>query len=241
MFIQDANLKPNTPLKYCNMPQYIILHHADMNGTVEQVDQVHKDEGFSMIGYNYYVRKDGSIWRGRPEGAIGANCYNYNMKSISICAEGNFMIDIMPSAQKQSIGILVKYIQSEYNNRLKVVGHKELYNTDCPGINYPIDDIKNGIIETAIQEPIKEEVEEMINDFTPAQRILMAKFVADGHVPADNNIAPIGPNITPNNGGIGWKEVISGRIIEHMSRVCYHEFTSDGRIIITDCGQTRQI
>lgn len=145
MNINQVALKMNGNLSYGNVPQYIILHHADMNGTVEQVNATHLQLKFVMIGYNYYVRKNGNIYKGRPENAIGGNCYGYNSKSISICAEGNFMVDKMSDAQKSSIIWLGQYVQNEYNHKLKVVGHKQLLATACPGTNYPLTEVINGI------------------------------------------------------------------------------------------------
>ena len=146
MFIQVANLVQKGALRYNNKPEYLILHHAEMNGDVMAVNQVHIARGFVMIGYNYYVRKDGSIWRGRPEAATGANCYGYNDKSVSICAEGNFMVDTMSEVQEQAILVLAIYIEKEYGGKLIVKGHKECSPTDCPGTNYPLQDIKNKIL-----------------------------------------------------------------------------------------------
>lgn len=142
MNINHVSLETHGSLQYGNNPQYLILHHADMNGTIQDVNRVHLNNGWTMIGYNYYVRKDGSIWKGRLENAIGANCYGYNDKSVSICAEGNFMNDTMSDAQKYGIIWLGQYIEREYGNRLQVIGHKEVYATDCPGDNYPLSEIK---------------------------------------------------------------------------------------------------
>lgn len=145
MYINQVNLQQKA-LSYGNNPQYLILHHADMNGSIQDVNQVHLNNGWAMIGYNYYIRKDGSVWKGRPENAIGANCYGYNDKSISICSEGNYEIDYMSPAMKASIIALGQDIENRYGHRLKVVGHKELYSTDCPGSHYPLSDIKNAIM-----------------------------------------------------------------------------------------------
>ena len=44
---------------------YIVLHHAEASTcTAEQVDQWHKENGWSGIGYHFFVRKDGRIYRG---------------------------------------------------------------------------------------------------------------------------------------------------------------------------------
>lgn len=141
MNINRVNLTRHGELQYGNRPNKIILHHADMNGSVEDVNQVHLNNGWTMIGYNYYIRKDGTIWEGRPVDAIGANCYGQNASSISICFEGNFMTDTMPDVQYNSGVELCKYLMQQHPAIKEINGHKHYYNTDCPGANFPLDKI----------------------------------------------------------------------------------------------------
>lgn len=139
MNINRVNLIRHGELQYGNKPNKIILHHADMNGSIEDINQVHLNDGWTMIGYNYYIRKDGTIWEGRPVDAIGANCYGQNASSIGICFEGNFMTDIMAEAQYNSGVELCKYLIQQYPAIKEINGHKHYYNTDCPGANFPLD------------------------------------------------------------------------------------------------------
>ena len=132
----------------------IYLHHAVYNGPVEDIDRMHKNNGWTCIGYHFYVRKDGSIYRGRREDTVGAHAYGYNSTSIGICAEGNFEIDIMSEAQKNSIIELVNYLKQKYGVS-KVLRHKDVNATACPGKNYPFNEIVNGktsVIETNNKE-----------------------------------------------------------------------------------------
>ena len=117
MKIIETNLKFGTLSKRSSTKR-IILHHAAMNGSVEAVHNVHKAKGWSGIGYHFYVRKDGSIYRGRPEYAIGAHASGSNYNSIGICAEGNFENETMSDAQKNSIKELVAYLKNKYKTRL---------------------------------------------------------------------------------------------------------------------------
>lgn len=123
----------------------IILHHAAaINCTVDQVDSWHKARGWTCIGYHFFVRKDGIIYRGRPEDTIGAHASNNNSDSIGICAEGNFEIETMPEAQKIALKELVSYLKKKYNISI-VQRHKDVGQTDCPGKNYPFEEIEKGI------------------------------------------------------------------------------------------------
>ena len=121
----------------------IILHHRAGNGDVESIDRTHKGNGWTCIGYHFYVRKDGSIYRGRQEDTVGAHAYGSNSTSIGICAEGNFETDIMGDAQKQAIIELVNCLKNKYGIT-KVIRHKDVNATACPGRNYPFDEIVNG-------------------------------------------------------------------------------------------------
>ena len=142
MNIIESNLKFHGEFTDGNIPKRIILHHAAGNGTVDQIHQEHLDKGWIGIGYHYYVRKDGNIYKGRPDCAIGAHCLGFNTNSLGICAEGNFMNETMSEVQKNALIELVSYLKGKYSIT-DVKGHKELNSTDCPGANYPLDGIKN--------------------------------------------------------------------------------------------------
>lgn len=126
----------------------IILHHAAaIKCTVDQVDSWHKARGWTCIGYHFFVRKDGTIYRGRPEDTIGAHASNNNSDSIGICAEGNFEVETMPEAQKRALKELVSYLKKKYNITV-VQRHRDIGQTDCPGKNYPFKEIAEGINTT---------------------------------------------------------------------------------------------
>ncbi|MDT8715429.1 N-acetylmuramoyl-L-alanine amidase [Clostridium sp. 19966] len=142
MNIIESNLQFKA-LSYGNNPKLLVLHHAEATTcTIQDIHQWHLDNGWAGCGYHFLVRKDGSVYRGRPEQAIGAHCPGVNATSLGICAEGNYMQDTMPIAQKNAIVELCKYLEDKYKIN-KIQGHKELYSTDCPGTNYPLEDIKN--------------------------------------------------------------------------------------------------
>ena len=136
----------------------IYLHHAVYNGPVEDIDRMHKNNGWTCIGYHFYVRKDGSIYRGRREDSVGAHAYGFNNTSIGICAEGNFEKDIMSETQKNAIKELVAYLKSKYGITI-VKRHKDVNATACPGKNYPFDEIVNGKVENTKIESKTENTE----------------------------------------------------------------------------------
>lgn len=143
MNIIETNLKFNSNHSdRGGNPPGIVLHHAAANGSVQDVHNWHLGNGWAGIGYHFYVRKDGSVYRGRPENWIGAHTSGHNSK-IGICAEGNFEVEQMGAAQKTAIIELLEYLYGKYG-KLKVYGHRDLDATACPGKNYPFNDIVNG-------------------------------------------------------------------------------------------------
>lgn len=137
MNIHDANLPHNGNWSHRSGTSEIILHHAEAShASVEDINQWHLERGWAGIGYNYYVRKDGTIWRGRPEWAVGAHAKGHNDKSIGICCEGAYMTETMPAAQLAALKDLIRDIMSRYG-KLKLLRHKDVNETDCPGVNFP--------------------------------------------------------------------------------------------------------
>lgn len=141
-----------TNLNFKNMDtraktERIILHHADAkNCSAEDIHRWHLNNGWAGAGYQFLVRKDGSIYRLRPENKVGAHAYGSNYNSIGICFEGNFMEEDMPEAQKQSGKELVSYLKDKYNTTV-VQAHRDVCATSCPGDKFPFTEIANA--ETA--------------------------------------------------------------------------------------------
>lgn len=128
-----------------NKTNEIILHHAAAeNCSPEDIHRWHLNNGWAGAGYHFLVRKDGKIYRLRPEWAVGAHASGSNSDSIGICAEGNYDYETMPEAQKNSLIWLVNYLKNKYGIT-KVIGHRDVNNTSCPGKNYPFNEIVNGI------------------------------------------------------------------------------------------------
>lgn len=136
-------------------PNGIVLHHAAANGTVETIHKGHQNRGWAGIGYHFYVRKNGSVYRGRPENWVGAHTSGHNSTKLGICAEGNFEKEKMSETQKNAIIELLAYLRNKYGN-LKVYGHRDLDATACPGKNYPFNEIVNGKVKEEAKEVSKE-------------------------------------------------------------------------------------
>lgn len=122
----------------------IILHHAAAKScTAEQIHQWHLNNGWSGAGYHFLVRKDGNIYRLRPENKIGAHASGSNSDSLGVCFEGDFMCETMGQTQRKAGAELVSYLKNKYGIS-KVQRHKDVCATDCPGINFPFNEIATG-------------------------------------------------------------------------------------------------
>jgi N-acetyl-anhydromuramyl-L-alanine amidase AmpD len=117
----------------------IVLHHAAAKHcTIYNINQWHLANGWSMIGYHYFINKKGEIFKGRPDDTIGSHAKGYNATSLGLCFEGDFEKEI-PTQEQIDTGLeLVAYLKKKYNIK-KVKGHKDLMATSCPGSLFPME------------------------------------------------------------------------------------------------------
>ena len=134
--INDAKLQFTSAIGFRAATNAIVLHHAAASGSVEAIHKAHLARGWIGIGYHYYVRKDGSIWRGRPEKCVGAHTVGQNYTAIGICFEGNYETETMPAAQIAAGHALISDIHSRYSG-IPITGHRDHDTTACPGRNFP--------------------------------------------------------------------------------------------------------
>lgn len=128
-----------------NTTEQIVLHHSGVTvrQSVEVIHNYHKNtNGWSGIGYHFYVRTTGEIYRGRPENTVGAHAVGANYNSIGICFEGNFSKEKMGEKQIKAGQELIAYLKEKYGIS-KVVGHRDIDNSECPGKDFPMDKFTN--------------------------------------------------------------------------------------------------
>lgn len=136
----------------------IILHHADAkNCSAEDIHRWHLNNGWSGAGYHFLVRRDGKVYRLRPEDKVGAHAYGANYDSLGICFEGDYMEEDMPAEQIKAGQELVTYLKHKYNITT-VQKHKDVCATSCPGDKFPFDEIANSEASNEIiSQPQKNE------------------------------------------------------------------------------------
>ena len=142
MKITEIDWKWKSGLSVRAKTDYVVLHHAAAVAcSPYQVDSWHKANGWSGIGYHYFIRKDGTIYRGRPEWSTGAHASGKNNESIGVCVEGNYDVEyIMPDDQKEAVKAVLADIKKRYPNTT-VKGHKDVGATGCPGKYYPLSEM----------------------------------------------------------------------------------------------------
>lgn len=112
------------------------------------LDRVHRNQGWTAVGYHFIIRRDGTVEAGRPIHAIGSHCRdgNRNRTHVGICliggvserpqvhvpgnpwngsdAECNFT-----AAQMVALKDTIAHIEKHYGRKLPVEGHR-----DVPGV-----------------------------------------------------------------------------------------------------------
>ena len=142
MKIIEINWNWKTGLSVRAKTNYVILHHAAAKAcSPYQIDSWHKANGWSGIGYHYFIRKDGTVYRGRPEWATGAHAQGMNNESIGICVEGNYDIEyVMPTKQEEAVKDVLRYVKLRYPDAM-LKAHKNVCATGCPGKYYPLSEM----------------------------------------------------------------------------------------------------
>lgn len=127
---------------------HIVVHYsasfADQDLTVKDIDKMHRERGWQMVGYHYVIRRDGTVEQGRPESMVGAHVGNQNTGKIGICCIGgleratgpNKGVDNRTPEQVESLIKLIRDLLKRYPGA-KVVGHRDLAATQCPGFDVP--------------------------------------------------------------------------------------------------------
>lgn len=171
-----------------NTPQYIIVHHTggtDKNPladtshhTAAMIKQWHLQLGWSDIGYNWVIEKDGKIVKGRDEKKEGAHTKGMNSKSIGVCLSGNFDATLPTKAQEEAFKTLYKELQGRYSVLMpdRVVPHRKYAQKTCYG-KLLKDDWASNLARQAFDDTPSDDMEAVIeyikkHDKTWIQRLI---------------------------------------------------------------------
>lgn len=123
-------MKPLDP----NKVEYLIVHCSatpeglDLNAN--DINRMHRNRGFSMIGYHKVIKLNGVVEEGRPMDKQGAHVKGYNHKSIGICYIGGLDAarkakDTRTELQQVALVNELTALKKKFPNA-KIVGHRDL-------------------------------------------------------------------------------------------------------------------
>jgi N-acetyl-anhydromuramyl-L-alanine amidase AmpD len=113
---------------------YIVIHcSATPPGSdigADEIDDWHKQRGWSGIGYHAVIRRDGQIEFGRHFDEAGAHVKGQNYRSVGVCMVGGVdeqgaAEDNFNDEQHDSLTTVIAMLQRAYPDA-EVVGHRDL-------------------------------------------------------------------------------------------------------------------
>lgn len=125
---------------------YIVVHSSATPAGVyfdaSDIDDWHRQRGWSQIGYNFVVLLDGTVEEGRPLELVPAHVKSHNRNSIGIVYIGGTdkykeAKDTRTFKQKRALKKLLKQLKEQFPDA-SIVGHRDLAKpgkTQCPSFD----------------------------------------------------------------------------------------------------------
>lgn len=152
-----------TPLSLNKVDAVAFHHTANSKWDVKAVERYHVfTNGWTAIGYNYWIGFDGSIWEGRGLN-VAAGISGHNSHVISVCLQGDFMTQTPTEAQYKACAEIYRYLKEKIPTIKKYARHCDYHATACPGKYF---DLKN--VEKFLKEEDEMTQEEKIYNWTTA-------------------------------------------------------------------------
>ena len=134
--IIDKNLEfsfENGPAELSNI-RYFVIHHTgtEKRQGINIIHDYHKNtRGWAGVGYHFYIRRSGKIYKGRKLNWKGVHDAEKNAVSLGIALEGNFNNEDPTNDQYEALARLLNWLEDQYD-------HAEITNHDagCPGSNF---------------------------------------------------------------------------------------------------------
>jgi len=142
-----AALPPETAVEPARPWTVIVVHHsATARGGAALFDKMHKERGWDGVGYHFVIGNgtdtgDGAVevtfrWREQRD---GAHAKGWNDVGIGICLVGNFENTDPTAQQTASLVRLLRHLRRRFGIPAeRVVGHKALNPTLCPGKRFDL-------------------------------------------------------------------------------------------------------
>jgi hypothetical protein len=91
--------------------------------------------GWSDVGYHFFIRKDGTVEPGRGLERIPAAQRGHNTGTIAICLHG-LLVERFTKAQFRAVTELCGEIDAAYKGTVSFHGHCEVSSKSCPVFPY---------------------------------------------------------------------------------------------------------
>ena len=114
----------------------IIIHCSDSDVKAHDDIKVIRDwhvneRGWSDVGYHYFIRKDGTIQKGRLLDTVGAHCKGHNKHSVGVCLSGRHKFT---QRQFDALEMLIDRLYVQFG-AIPVYGHYEFSKKTCPNFD----------------------------------------------------------------------------------------------------------
>jgi len=110
---------------------------ASSNPSVDAktVDEWHRNQGWSCIGYHAIMKTDGTLQHGRDWEQTGAHASGYNTGSLGISLNGLKVSDFNEK-QFERLRAFCNEINAAYGGKMRFRGHREVAAKECPVFDY---------------------------------------------------------------------------------------------------------
>lgn len=126
-----------------NINKIIVHCTATPEGREVSVNDLHRwhveENGWSDIGYHWYVDLNGTLHECRPEYRSGAHAKGYNKNSVGICYAGGCDSEMNPKdtrtdAQKETLRCIIEDLKGRYP-QAEIIGHRDVSSKSCPSFD----------------------------------------------------------------------------------------------------------
>lgn len=126
-----------------NVNKIIVHCTATPEGRNVTVNDLHKwhviENGWSDIGYHWFIDLNGTIHQCRPEEKAGAGAKGHNKNTIHSCYAGGCDDEMKPKdtrneAQKEALRCHMEDLRGRYP-QAEIIGHRDVSSKACPSFD----------------------------------------------------------------------------------------------------------
>ncbi|MBB5175120.1 N-acetylmuramoyl-L-alanine amidase [Texcoconibacillus texcoconensis] len=122
MDVRSSNLNWRgslTPLNKRNIKGIALHHMAHETASIEEVHRWHLNRGWTGLGYNFWIDKEGHVYEGRGWHQ-GAHVRGHNQTTIGVGFQGDFQQnDSMTGAQVRAGANLIEHLFSQLGRKVE--------------------------------------------------------------------------------------------------------------------------